>query len=266
MRKAQSNVTISLGPLMQMQGDFYPIKRSGADKEEGFKLACPNSTDADVHGVSQTYVCDQHGTIGTSGDCGKMRETTKGAFVLVDADEVAAAKASELDKGVLALVPHRIDEVEPFTYPLGNSYAFIPSAKNQLHAVLLSILTDPDAEFALMGEMAMSRGGTKLVRLRAWNGNIVVTELLRPEDVNGITTDTATVDPKHTTMALKLIETLAEPFDPANYASKTRQRIAELVAAKTGGAAPTAATPSTPKRSPEQDFEALLAASVEAVS
>jgi DNA end-binding protein Ku len=266
MRKAQSNVTISLGPLMQMQGDFYPIKRSGADKEEGFKLACPHSTVADAHGVSQTYICEQHGVIGKTGECGRMRETSKDNYVLVDADEVAEAKKSELDKGMLVLVPHKIEEVEPYTYPLGNSYAFIPSAKNQLHAVLLAILQDPDAEYAFLGEIAMSRGGTKLVRLRAWNGNLVVTELLRPEDVNGISTDSATVEDKTVQKALQFIETLAEAFDPGDYASKTRQRIAELVAAKMGAPVPASSTPSTPKRSPEQDFEALLAASIEAVS
>lgn len=266
MRKAQSGVSISLGPLMSMQGDLYSIKRSGSDKEESFKLACPHSTPTTPHGVHQVYKCDEHGEIGSSGECGKMREVTKGSYVLVDADEIAAAKASELEKGVLVLVPHRIEEVEPYTYPLGQSYAFIPSAKNQLHAVLLAILTDPDAEYAFLGEMAMSRGGTKLVRLRAWNGNIVITELLRPEDVNGITTDTATVEDKHVQMALKFIDTLAEPFDPSNYASKTRERIAALVAAKTGQPVAASSTPAAPKSTPEQDFEALLAASVEAVS
>jgi DNA end-binding protein Ku len=248
-----------------MTGDLYSLKRSGADKEEAFKLACPSSTPDAAHGVKQQYSCDEHGTIGSAGECGKMREVSKGHYILVDADEVAAAKASDAEKGVIALTPYAIEDIEAATVVFGNSYTFVPAAKNQLCDTLLAILADDTNGFALVAEANLGRGSAKFVRAVNRDGELVIQELLRPEDVSAVKADHTQVEAKVIEMAKKLLGQLTEPFDPDTYASKARQRIAELVAAKTGGTAP-ASTSSAPKRTPEQDFEALLAASVEAVS
>lgn len=252
---------------MRMTGDTFSVQRSGAGAEEKFALACPHSTDADVHGASQHYVCDQHGDVGTVGDMAHRKEVSKGNFILVTEDEVAAAKRVDLDKGVLSLAVHPISDVEKFTFPYGSAYVFVPSARDPLHGVLLAILSDPDCEYALMGEMTGVRGGVKLVRLEAWHGNLVIQELLRPEDTNEFDATAPATDPKHVSMALNLVATMAEDFDPETYKNRTRERVKALVEAKLNGTAPVAST-STPaaKKDPSQDFEALLAASMQAVS
>lgn len=263
MRKAQSGVSISLGPLMTMQGDTYSVQRSGAGADEKFKLACPESTDADVHGASQHYVCDQHGDVGTVGEMKHRKEISKGQFILVDEEEIAAAKESDLEKGVLSVAAHPVTDVDKHTFPYGSAYVFVPAARNPLHSVLLAVLSDPDCEYALMGEMLGVRGGTKLVRLEAWHNQLVIQELLRPEDTNEFDDLTTPVEDKHVTMTLNLLGQLAEEFDPEEYRNRTAERVKALVEAKLNGTNVAVATTTAPVKDPMADFEAMLAASVQ---
>lgn len=261
-RAASTDVELFLG-LMSARGDLAKVQKPGGKKETEFKLACPESgsmTDMDV--VKQKYECEIHGVVGAASDCLRAKEID-GCLVYVTEEEIAEVKASEFPKKQAAIQVYPRDDVESQTYPTGETYVFVPKSNEDLVAALIQKLEDPGFEFALVFELNLR--SQKLMRLQAWEGNLVFQELVRPEDLVSFDPLKRAFEAKHVAMLEVLLQTMSADFDPAAHENQARQRIALLVEAKAGGdvTVPVRSVSATPVKKVD-DLEALLAASIAA--
>lgn len=230
--------------VMEAVGDLYLPLVPNAKKDEKFRKVCP--TDAlkgEAVPVEQRYVCSEHPDHGEflPAECQSAKEISKGEFVLVDKDLIAEAKeASELPAKTLILSAHDADSVEPYMVHVGSTYVFSVAGESQFYGILQSILDDAGyvqtdtGPKVLMGQMLV-RSEEKVFRLTKWNGQIVIQEVARPEDIDSFTPPNAEVDEKLVVLTKMLVETGTEEFVPETYRKTVRDRYAALVASVEDG-------------------------------
>jgi len=217
--------------MVSVGGDLLTLTVPNAGREERFKLACP--TCRTPTSLKQGYTCEKgHGPFSIS-ECDRMHENDEGAMVKVTADEASEASASILPDRELALQVHLRDEIIARTYPSGNAYLFRPKGTAPLYGILLDILAErPD--IALVAKTNL-RHNDKFVQVdRGLNGQLIVRELIWPQDMKQFEAPEYAYDPKYRKQALDLIEASVEPFDPEQYRRDAADRIAAIVAEATG--------------------------------
>lgn len=225
--------------LLSMTGSVFSPKVANAATGEKFSMVCPLHP-ADPHGVKQRYVCinDQDGNSFVPGDCLKGKETDDG-MVIVSADAVKAVRTSDLPEKTLDLRAHPYTVAS--TFANGSAYIFQPDVPQAFYATLMElvdeqgVVTTESGPKMLVGLVSFRKGIETFVRVERWDDQIVLRELIRPEDVDQFPAVDASVDTKLLDMARQLIDAQAEPFDPDTYKASVRERIAELLEqAKTG--------------------------------
>lgn len=259
------SLNLSFG-LLSMTGNVMTVKKANSAKEENFKMVCPLHAD-DPHGVKQRYACEHEpdGETFLPGECLKGRETDDG-MVIVSAEAAKSVRESDLPEKTLDLRAHPYEPATTFAF--GNAYVFVPDAAHQFYSVLLQLIdeqgviqTESGAKM-LVGLVSFRKGSESFVRAERWGSQIVLRELLRPEDVDQFPTLDGTVDTKHIDLARQLIDAQSEDFDPETYKASVRDRIAALVeAAKNGEVDLTPKTKAEPKVA---DISALLEQSLAA--
>lgn len=259
VRAAANDVTVALG-MVQMRGGLYSPLVPNAKKEEGFKLACP-SCDPPTK-PDQKYVCPECGSQSTNSEC-KRALPDFSAFV--DPNAISEAKASEMEKNFLTITVHSAKDVAEQTFPGEKTWIFRPKdkASTEVYSAFLTTLSALDGQ-VLMGQMNFGeKMGEKLVRLDVQNGELVLQELVRPEDRLDLPpAETVDVSAANLTMIEALIAATEEPFDAEDYRSQARERIVALKAEAAGGTAP---VPGKPASAPKaQDLSVALEAALAA--
>lgn len=258
-RAAASDVAIGLG-LIRTTVDVVPARRS--DGEAKFKLICPQCT-TPTRGA-QTYICIHDETHHyTSDEADRAIEVDK-VLKRVTPEEIAAIKDTELPAGEINFLVVPAAEVEAATLPSGALYRLRPKAENdQAYGLFAALVSDP--AYAFIGELTM-RSNQKLYRASVWKGQVVLQELVRPSEFHEADPIDIHIDPRLAAVSAKLVETLAESFDPDAFANRIRERALALAEAKRSGApAPAKPKPVTPTAVDATDqLLAMLTASVAA--
>lgn len=257
---AVGNFILSLG-AMEVNGKLLYTKVKNADKDEKFTSLCPECESTD--GVKQYYegIGCGHGPF-TMKDLAKGKEQDDGTIVRLTADEVKQARTSLLPENIVELNVHRAEDVAGKVMAGDNRYIFTPNGSSKLFGLLIDLIEKrPDLVF--MG-LTNIRKIDKLVRISVdLNRQLVVTELLWPEHLAEF--ETPSVDYKAALLdqAEMLAENSVAEFDLKEYSKASRERIAELLASKTG-ATPTAKPKKKPVKNDDDDLADALAAAIAA--
>ena len=222
--KYVSDFEISL-LVLNCSGSLVGVKRSGLVKETGFKTVCPECEQPTP--MKQQYRCE-NGHVCLPGAVRKAKEISKGELQFVRAEEIKAAKESELPLNVLDLTVHSASDVDHFTYPSDSAYVFYPKAPNQAYAVLLDLVSDPSLAFVGFCNL---RNSEKLLRLHRWEDNLVVQTLWTPDELNERDSndlDDVAADPKFKKI-LDFVRSDVEDFEPESYKNRRRERLMEVV-------------------------------------
>lgn len=266
-RRFMTGLRVQFG-VMEMTGDLFNPLKTNAGKEEKFRMACPtHALSGKAVGVEQQYSCledDEHGPF-APGDCSRAKEVSKTELILVDKDKVAAAKEeSPIPKDLLALSVHNADDVLPYLVHVGKTYVFqSDGADSAFFAILHRILGDDgfvttsNGRKVLLGEMLV-RKEEKIMMLTKWNGQIVLAEMARPEDVDEFANVSTDADDKLVVLTKTLMDAATEDFVPSDWSKKVRERYAAVVAEAQGTTV--TAKPSAPRQS--QDLAAMLEAAI----
>lgn len=265
-RPTLAGLNVTFG-LLSMKGNVLTVKKANSNKSEEFKMVCPLHPET-PHGVKQCYVCinDTAGETFLPGECLKGREEGDD-LILVPKDAIADARqGGDLPAKTLELRAHPFDPSA--TFASGSAYVFQPEAASQFYATLLALM-DTDGVIqtesgpkVLVGLVSLRKGSETFMQLDRWGDQLVLRELVRPEDVDSFEPVDAVADTKLLNMARQLIDATAEEFDPEVYKASVRDRIAALVEQAKNGeidlevfAKPTATV---------DDMAAILEASLEA--
>jgi hypothetical protein len=250
--------------LLSVNGNVLNVRKPNVKAEESFKMICPLHPST-PHLVSQRYVCadgiDPEPFL--PGDCLKGRPTDDG-YVVVDADEAKAIRTSDIPPKTLDLAAHPYEPSS--TFASGGAYVFAPESANQFYSTLLLLVDEQgvveteSGPKMLVGLVAYKKGSETFVRLERWGKQLVLRELIRPQDVDEFQPTEGTVDTKVLDMARQLIDAQAEDFDPDAYRAKVRDRIAALVEQAADGQVDVKALTAAPRES----IEDLLMKSLEA--
>lgn len=234
-----SNVQLTLG-LFHIPVDLWPTTVS----TKSFKTICPACTDAVQ--LKQRYICQVHPfgdgahTDGVDADlpgfststADRAREVSKNVLVRATEDEIKEMKEPLLPTGEMVLYVSATDQLDAATIPQGTSYRLLPRGNPQSYAVLRDAL-QANPELALYGELVL-RSKQKFFRLTTWNGQLLLVELARPDDVNPPDDVNASYDGKLLVMAENLLHSLKEDFDATHFRNTVKERIATFESAKTG--------------------------------
>jgi len=229
-RAALSDFTINLG-FLDVHGDLIVPQETGTKAADQFKLCCPAC--ADATSVKQGYTCENgHGPFVT-GDCGHAKEVNK-ALIKVTDEEYEEARKCDLEKNVLPLTIHNADEVKDTFLHSGLTYVVRPTgdAMNiKKFSALLRIVTE-NPQWVFVGVCNVRNTEKFMALSEGLNGQLLMNELVWPGDLR--THDQYTVPVADDLIApiVKSIE--VTEFNPDEYVKSTREKIAELVASKTG--------------------------------
>jgi hypothetical protein len=265
-RAFATNVSFGIG-LMTVSLDLVPQMAPGLKEATEFKLACPH----DAGEVSQRYICkadpthrNLSGEMFTERDLERVR-VIDGTRHPVSAEQIAAVRSSGDVKSATFSV-HKAAEVEAVTRPGGAGYRLRPPAKAnrqvaQVYATLLHLAGR--ADLAIVTLLELPKTGQKMYRLSAFRGQLMIHEVVRPDELAPVDEIEAEAPEAVLVMAEQLAESLVTPFEADAFRNAARERAAALdEALAVGEAAPAPAPAVAPE--PESDLLATLAASLEA--
>lgn len=246
--------------IINATADLVPVRRSS--KADDFITLCPDCTEP--HQLGTRYVCEVegHGPYARN-EVRVGKQLPDKRVVRVTDDEVAGAKGITIDKGAISLAAYNAKGVEAFTRPGEAAFRLRPKKASEVYDLLREIAADRN--IALVGELATGDTTQKLYRVELWNGQLVLQELLRPDDVAPADeiSHATTGNPRALELARELLQTSVQDFDPVAHRNLTRERLEALTAAKAND--PDATVPVTPAAAPvvpATDLVALLEASL----
>jgi len=191
----------------------------------------------------------------------KGYEYSKGMYVTVtkeDLEKIAPPTAREIQ--ILEFV--KLAEIDPIYFE--TSYYVTPDrAGERPYALLYEALLR--SGYVAIAQFAM-HNREHIVTVRSGRSGIIAhtmfyeTEIRREDEYH---TDTAGIPERELSLALKLIEGLGAPFDPAKYHDRYKEKLEAMIAAKISGHE--TVEPPTPKAKPVPDMLAALERSLELV-
>lgn len=167
-------------------------------------------------------------------------EYEKGRYVVVT-DEELEQLAAEQNRQIQLVDFVRLSEIDPIYYD--NSYYVLPGeAGRKPYAVLLGAMAESDR--VGIGRFVM-RSRPHLVALRPRPGGLLLHTMYYQQEVRdieaidktegGLEISGSDIQPRERQMAVQLIETLAESFDPAAYRNEYRERLLNYIEKKAQG-------------------------------
>lgn len=241
-RASVKDFTISIGGLLTSIGDLITPSQTESKTETKLSMICPEGNEK----VTQKYHCEEHGDF-LPGECAKGRMNDAGEYIPVSTEMVKDTAKSELPPNVLNLHIHPAETVS--IVPSGASYVFRPRVDNGFYAVLLKFL-DQHPDLVFMGTSNIRDKEKLFVLQRGLNGQLLLTEVVWPQDVKEFESPTVDDNDLAYEMGLKLFPTITEDFDPDAYKPEARSRLAVMLnTIGTAGAAEAmkAASKSAPK-------------------
>ena len=264
-----AGVRITLFGLLTMTVDAVPQGRPNKREGTSFRSTCPGGHDEPTP-VNQVYLCsedldvdrarlvsrlkkvgdDQHigvaDLIDLAGGHGPFQQWNLGSarevdgkLVAVAKDEVVAAKAGDLEQNVMTVGVHPAGQVTAVTRPGGTGYRLrLPkkhaAAEARVYATVAALLASRD-DVMLVGELRL-QDRRALYRLDLHQGQIVVSELIHPEDLAAVDEqDDLITDDKLLGMINELVEAELVEFNPAAYRHDAEAAVAALMEAKANG-------------------------------
>lgn len=262
-RSFASDVGFSIG-VMTVQLDVVSQGVPNAKAATAFSLACP----IDHGGVRQHYACDnghirEDGSPFTEADLARVR-VIDGERYPVTKDQIAEVTTS----GTVGSVEFRIHpahQVDAATRHGGAGYRLRPPRKSsaqvaEVYAVLLHLARRSD--LAIVGELAMGRTGSKLYRLSHFDGQLMLDELIRPDELAPVDDIDVAARDELLAMADKLADTLVADFDPSDYRNTAKERAVALDERLRSGEAATQPTATPAPAAASSDLMAALEASL----
>lgn len=229
-RAALSDFTINLG-FLDVHGDLIAPQETGSKSADQFKLCCPKCSDGTA--VKQGYTCENgHGPFLPS-ECGHAKEVNK-ALIKVTDEEYEKARTVDLEKSVLSLTVHETVQVQDTFLPSGLTYVIRPTgeAMNIKKFSALVRLVNENPQWTFVGVCNL-RNAEKFMALGiGLNGQLLMNELVWPDDLRQHDNYTVPVSDDLLAPIEKSIE--VTEFNPDGYVKSTREKIAALVASKTG--------------------------------
>lgn len=237
--------TIRLGPA-SVRGKLVPVRRSKSAEERSasdFRLVTP-----DGQPVEQRYISPD-GTLYRYAELSRGRDTEDGIQVL-SAEEVAAARESQLPKNIMEITVHDAKDVDTKLFPgQDNAYVFIPGRKDTKGWKRDDTANEKWAEFLIAAAQDTSkslialvnvRGNDGLYRLTVWRGQLLIQKQMFPGDLNDHPVEKPTLPTALRNKTGEVLDKLKVPFDPSSYRDLRLERFAALAGTEAERAAVTA--------------------------
>ena len=223
-RAVASNVVLNIGTsLVNLQVDLLSARPS--DKT-GFSSLCPSCEDP--HAVSERYICSEqagHGPF-TRSQLKKGREIDKVLYSVTDKDEELVKETTITKDEPVRVRIFDAAAVAASTRPTGVSYLLRPLGKTLAsYAAFAEFVADP--KMAFLAEV-MVRGSQKLYRLESWNGQLVLQELIRPNELAVAEPVVEKVSKDAKAMLKQIIEMETETFKADEFRWITPERVEAL--------------------------------------
>jgi len=194
----------------------------------------------------------------------KGYELTKGNYVVVDEDELAALdpegqRTIDIEEFV------DLDDIDPVYFD--SSYLLGPDAATVKPYALLARAMEADGKVAVARFVMRSK--QYVAAIRATGGHLVMSTLVYHDEINeGSDIEDldrvaeVEVDDKELAMAEQLIGSLAATWDPGRYSDNYREQVLELIERKAAGEESVVTAPEAPTPEKVVDLMAALEASV----
>ncbi len=231
-RSAVSDVSFSLG-LLSLRADLVPARLPNTGTATSFSYLCPDCPEPTK--PEQKYLCEHgHGPY-VAGEIDRRGKKIGDQLIEVTQEEIAAAKDIGVPDKLFEVLVFPAADVEAATVPDSGVYRIRPvktADPSMFKMYQLFLEAASNKEVALIGEFAL-KGIPKMGRLSVFDGQLVVSTLVRPSDVADRDI-VPVVEPteKERAMFAKLIASVTEEFDPATFNNTLRERINALLEAK----------------------------------
>lgn len=188
--------------------------------------------------VKQKRVSAADGSEVAWDDIAKGYEQANGDYVLLtDSDlsalDAKATKTIEIEQFV------DLSEIDPIMYDA--PYNVVPDPSTPKPYALLLEAMEQSGKVAIA--RFVMRTKEHICALRPLDGRLVLSTMVYPDEVNDPAeyealgaVDDVTISAKERKVAEALIDSLTEPFDPAEYKDEYREKVLDLIEAKASGA------------------------------
>ncbi len=190
--------------------------------------------------IRYRYWCPSCGEEVQRADTVRGYEYEKGRYVVVS-DEEFEKLAAEQNRRIQLVDFVRLTEIDPIHYD--SSYYVVPGeAGRKPYALLLEAMSDSGR--IGIGRFVM-RSKPHLVALRPHSRGLLLHTMYYQEEIRSfeaieqaagpVDISESEVEPREKEMAVQLIETLSEPFEPASYRNEYRERVLQYIEQKARG-------------------------------
>jgi len=231
-RASLTKVNLSFG-MLTVSVDLVPAQHSKKSKEQSKVVVsniCPVCTVPTR--LAQKLYCSavhDHGPYKPN-EADKAVEVN-GELVRTSDEEAATVKQPDVESRQVALSVVPAEQIDSVSLPSGNIYRVRLKKTDEINRrnyALLRSLVRGRPEVAFIGE-AVIKGVVKLYRLIVWQGDVVLTEMVRPSEFylpedNGVDEG----EQRHVQMGNALIDAMLEDFDPQAWSDRAAQRLAVL--------------------------------------
>lgn len=229
----RKDIVLQLGTITTMVNIDSAVDK---DDATGLKTVCVGEDAAHTHAptaVRQDLKCPS--CLNNDRATFKKAKVDGTAFTVVEADEVAATKATANGAGkkIIQLLAHPSSEVRTQAIQNGSVYYLSPS--NAALAPLYSLLVDfvkrhPETSF--LGQWVPT-SRANLYEIKVLGDTLVMEERARPEQIKVVQQAFTAPAAEHQKMMDDLLPTLTTPFKPELYTDTYAEQLAALIASKT---------------------------------
>ncbi len=222
-RSVASNVILSIDTFVQVRVDLLSARPTDTNE---FKSLCPQCDQPEK--LMQKYICaHNHGPF-TSNEVAHGREIDKVLYTASDEDYAEVKAPTVLDpKAPIQVRVFKAEEVTASTRPTGTSY-LLRSQKSAEAAYVALAACIKDNKLAFLAEIVV-RNSQKLYRIELWNEQLVLQELIRPNELAQAEAVVAHVPAQALKMMKEVIAAKVEKnFNVHDFRYLAPERMAEL--------------------------------------
>lgn len=158
----------------------------------------------------------------------------EGALVSLPEDDLAALGDDGMPVGELSLVVCPAAELEAATRPGESQYRVRLNKKvrsGEQYALFLALVSDP--EVAYYGEVKLNNRVTPMpFRLGVWQGQLVITSLVRPEALAAVDEIEAECSPELIALGQQYTQSVMAPFNADIFVDARKVRLEAILATK----------------------------------
>lgn len=215
-------------------GNIYSMAKGQGSTDKSLSTFCPECEGKIVH---QKHCIDGHGPFQSDEVLsGKIVPGEDGdeKLVILDKDEVAEVRESDIARGRLKLTPVTRESLLEGTTAWGNSYHFMPIPKDEedveAYAIVRSIISD-NPDWAFVCRANIGRGAETLVSVEAGTfGGLTLQNLAYPEVLYDLPEyEVEDFGRVHRTNIRSTMESQVGKFDPDEWHDRQAEAIGSAV-------------------------------------